>query len=65
MPIFVLIHDSRSDTDTEDTVDVNNKLKKLQNKGAEIIDVKVKIPADDGNKHRTYIITYKATIPIY
>jgi len=68
MPVFVQLFSSFStsgkfDAD-EDTESVNSVLKRLQNKGAKILDVKLSIGSQEHIVSLVYSIMYEAKSPL-
>ncbi len=48
----------------KDDAEVNSVLEQLQNGGAKIVDVKLRIAASSGAAHATYLIIYEASSPL-
>jgi len=68
MPVFIQLFSSFSTSGRfnaeEDTESVNRVLKKLQDKGAKILDVKLSIGSREHIVSLVYIIMYEAKSPV-
>ena len=68
MPVFIQLFSSFSTSGRfnaeEDTESVNTVLKKLQDKGAKILDVKLSIGSREHIVSLVYIIMYEAKSPV-